>query len=102
MRGTPDTTRKRARLLSTAPSSEPLSRPTFSPEGRRTADPMPPAITTASQFLHPSNIPTVSRPDFLTSPRRHANLSPSPPQERRLGTQALKRRRGPVERDCLV
>ena len=77
MRGTRDTTRKRARLLSTAPSSEPLSRPTFSPEGRRIADPMPPAITAAPEFPNPFNIPTLSHPDFPASARACANLLPS-------------------------
>ncbi len=102
MRGTPDTMPEAWRLLSTAPSSEPLSRPIFSPEGRRTADPMPPAITAAPEFPNPFNTPAASRPDFPASPRGRANLCLSPSQERRLGTQAPKRRRGPVERDCPV
>ncbi len=80
----------------TPPSSEPLSRPTFSPEGRRAVGSIAPAITAAPKFPNPFNTPTVSRPDFPASARWRANLSLSPSQERRLGTQALKRRRGPV------
>ena len=44
--------------------------------------------------------PRASRTVLPDRARRCATLWLSPSQERRLGTQAPKRRRGPVERDC--
>jgi len=56
----------------------------------------------APKFPNPFNIPTVSGTVLPDRVRRCATLHLSPSQERRLGTQALMRRRGPVERDCPV
>ena len=43
-----------------APSSEPLSRPTFSPEGRRAVRRSASAIMAADRFPNAFNIPAVS------------------------------------------
>jgi len=56
----------------------------------------------APKFSSPFNAPTVSRTVLPDRVRQCATLHLSPSQERRLGTQALMRRRGPVERDCPV
>ena len=57
-------------------------------------------IKPAPEFPSPFNTPTVSPTVLPDRARRCATLWLSPSQERRLGTQAPKRRRGPVERDC--
>ena len=54
----------------------------------------------AIEFPRPFNTPPASRTVLPDPVQRCATLHPSPSQERRLGTQALMRRRGPVERDC--
>ena len=58
------------------------------------------AMIAAAKFPSPFNAPTISRTVLPDRARRCATLWLSPSQERRLGTQAPKRRRGPVERDC--
>jgi len=88
------------RLASTRPLIRAALRPTFSPGGRRTAEPTPSDRIAAAEFPRPFNTPPASRTVLPDQVAACATLSPSPSQERRLGTQALMRRRGPVERDC--
>ena len=57
-------------------------------------------VKSAPEFPSPFNARTVSRTVLPDPVAACATLTPSPSQERRLGTQALMRRRGPVERDC--
>ena len=68
--------------------------------GRRTAELTPSDRIAAPEFPIPFNVPPVSRTVLPDQVQPCATLCLSPSQERRLGTQALKRRRGPVERDC--